>query len=113
MVGIGRVVGKADVLAGFGCHLQQKRMSMVWSRDDDSVDLRRRKDFLNMRERPRRASVILLIRRDRLLAIHTPQITDAGHLDILFACKLRNDPIQVLAAAPVADVAQRNPIVGP
>ena len=100
------------VLPGFGGHLQQKRMSMVWSRKNDSVDLRRSEDFFNVRERPRCASVIFLICFDRLLAIQLPEIADAGHLDILFACKLRDDPIQVLATAPVANVTQGDAVVG-
>jgi len=61
----------------------------------------------------RRAAIIVRVFLDGPFAMDLPRIADRRHLQVMSAFVLSNNPIQLLAAAPRADVGQGNSIVSP
>ena len=78
---------------------------MLGGRNQHGIYVFKGESVFEVLKRPRGAAIILRIRGNRLFAIHAPQVANGCHLRLVAGLQLGGDPIQIVAAAAVADVA--------
>jgi hypothetical protein len=92
--------------------LQDGRMRMFGRGNQNRVDIWQPEDVFEVLERSWRAAIVLFVSGTRGFAIDGPEIADGGHFDVVRFVQDRSNLAKIPAAAPEADVPERNSVIG-
>ena len=92
------------IFARFCSHAQNGRVRVLWGGNDDRIDIVLRENIFQILVGSRRTAIVARVLLDGFFAADVPQIANSGHLYIMSGLMLSDNPSQLLAPVPRANM---------